>query len=117
MNKKYWSKFSPGVVASVVSKPDYRGLSLAWVEGLPDSEGPVVATLNLEEWSDTEIAPVPDTVPDIMWLVISGSDADALSFSVESSEVEAAVAVSKYIDGVGYLPIPVVKVMTPKTTR
>ena len=110
--KQYWSKFSPGVTAQVFGAPDYRGLSLAMVEHLPEADGPVAATITLAEWSEVEVIPTPETVPNTLYLVISG-DVDHPVYGVADTEVKAAVMLSKKKEPLGYVPISVPRILVP----
>lgn len=119
MQMKVWSKFAPGMTALVVSDPDYRGLSLAMVtDDVQSPGGPFAAVINLIEWSDTEIVPVPESVPDQLWIAFTGTDPAILEYQIFDSEIKAAVFVSHRKDSFGYTPVLVQRLsMIPNIDR
>jgi hypothetical protein len=108
LNKKMWSKFAPGMTAVVISEPDYRGFSMAWVtDEVQSPEGPIGALINTNEWSLTEVVPVPDSVPDMLWVAYYGDDPTEPKYKVFSNEVPAALFCTNTKNSFGYGPVTV----------
>lgn len=86
---KLWSKFAPGLTATVVANPDYRGVTMAWHTDPESPTGQCSSLINVEEWSETELVPTPESVPAVAYLVITGTVDDPL-YLVVDNELDAA---------------------------
>ncbi len=120
MKKKYWSKFRPNCTATVIGEPDHRGLSPAYVEDAEmDPEGSFSTAINLSEWSDTEVVPVPLSVPDMGFVLIYGQDPDEPEYEFHAKETDAAVAMAQYgPQAFGYAPVSISRfAMVPPKSR
>jgi hypothetical protein len=113
MSRTLYSKFAPGVTAEVFTAPDPHGMCAGLVtdpthemsiDGLP-----FAALIKLEEWSDEEVAPVPDSVPLIGYLVMGGEDPALPEYVFYETEKEAKKHLKT--DGWGYVTVGVPRVL------
>lgn len=111
-----WSKFIPGCTAEVIGSPDDAGRLPAYITngGHPEFTR-VAASLDPNEWSDVEIVPAPESIPEVVYGVISGH-ASAPTVDIVFTEREAIHALT--IPGVmGYVPVYVARnQMIPRQT-
>lgn len=108
MGKKYWSKLVPNCTCEVIGGPDSQGLSLGFITDLSYAPDPFASVLNLAEgWSDVEVVPVPELMPNTGYLVIGPyrSNED-ISYSFHLTETQAAVTASR-VGAFGYVPIAI----------
>jgi hypothetical protein len=115
VKKRVWSKFEPGTTAVVVGEPDVRGFSPAYIASHAYEEefqGQIAASIKLEEWSDTELAPLPESVPQTCWVVLHGTDPDDPQCIVAFSEKDAAVLAAKTPNAWGYVTAALTAAMT-----
>lgn len=115
---KLYSKFEPGVYAETfVDEPDKNGLVPAVVYGSThpqalDEEGeslPIHSLVILDEWSTKPLAPVPEAVPSMMFLVFSG-DPLVPDYDVVVHE-DQATRLIRAKKAWGYIGIPISRTM------
>lgn len=112
VGKKYWSKAVPGCTCEVIGEPDHNGLALGYITDLSfDPEGPFCSVLDLSQWSATEVVPVPDSLPEVLYMAIFGTFREGvlvpegMTYEVFETEVGCAVYCSKRPNTIGYVPI------------
>lgn len=103
MSYTLYSKIVPGCTAEILGDADSAGRLPAFIRGDHPVHEVLAASVDPEEWSDVELVPVPDSVPSLLYGVISGH-VSAPTIDVVFSEREAIHALT--VPGVhGYVPL------------
>lgn len=102
---KLYSRFTPGVWADAYADPDENGNipATVFVDGKDLS-----AVLIADEWTSEEVVPVPDDVPDQLYMVMSG-DPSLPEYEVVETVREAVKVAGAW----GFVTILPPRVMTP----
>ena len=106
---KVWSRFEAGTTAIVLADTDASGVAPAHIS-MVNEESPRNGMILVSEWSTTELAPTPQTVPGTLFLAVGGQDPFNPEYQVLTTEDAAKAAVTG--GAWGYVPFNVGRLMS-----
>lgn len=102
---KLWLKANPGITATTYDDNVVNGGVPALVEN-PFNDPPLYyAGIMVDEWSDTEITPAPEGVPELGYMVLYGRDPAQVEYEFHTREVDAVRSMTKKRNAFGYIAV------------
>lgn len=112
-----YSKLVPGCTAEILGDADSAGRFPAYVYGDHPDYPKVAASIVPEEWSEVELVPVPDGMPDKLYAVVYGYDPAAWKMEVFATEREAKMDTEVRNNAFGIVPLSVARTQMVPVTR
>ncbi len=105
MSRILYSKFLPGCTAEVIGDADSAGRLPAYVRGEHPEYEVIAVGIDPNEWSETEVVPVPEDMPDVLYAVLYGKDASTWQIEVYTEERLAKFDVEVRSNAIGIIPL------------